>query len=72
MTWYRSFTGFELIVVSLFIILYLAYIFRMFRIGRVLKVSYRTLILKQLSDLHILRFLLLHFLDPLLEIPRAR
>lgn len=46
MTWYRSFTGFELIVVSLFIILYLAYIFRMFRIGRVLKVSYRTLILK--------------------------
>jgi Ca-activated chloride channel family protein len=46
MTWYRSFAGFELIVVGLFIILYLAYIFRMFRIGRVLKVSYRTLIAK--------------------------
>jgi Ca-activated chloride channel family protein len=46
MTWYRSFAGFELIVIGLFIILYLAYIFRMFRIGRILKVSYRTLIVK--------------------------
>lgn len=46
MLWYRSFSGFELLVISIFIILYMAYLFRMFRIGKILKISYRTLITK--------------------------
>lgn len=46
MTWYRSISGFEFIVVGLFIILYLVYIIRMVRIGKILKVSYRALIIK--------------------------
>lgn len=46
MTWYRSFSGFELIVIAVFIILYAAYIFRMFRIGKILKITYRSLIVK--------------------------
>jgi len=46
MTWYRSFSGFELLVLATFIILYVAYLFRMFRIGKILKVSYRGLITK--------------------------
>lgn len=46
MTWYRSFSGFEILVIILFIILYAAYIFRMFRIGKVLKISYRSLTIK--------------------------
>lgn len=46
MTWYRSFSGFELLVLAIFIILYVAYLFRMFRIGKILKVSYRGLITK--------------------------
>ena len=46
MTWYRSFSGFELLVLFLFIILYLAYLFRMYRIGKILKISFRALIIK--------------------------
>jgi len=46
MTWYRSFSGFELLVLFIFIILYLAYLFRMYRIGRILKISFRALIIK--------------------------
>ncbi len=46
MTWYRSFSGFELLVLSLFIILYLAYLYRMYRIGRILKISLRALTIK--------------------------
>lgn len=46
MTWYRSFSGFELLVITIFIILYVAYLFRMFRIGKILKISYRALIIK--------------------------
>lgn len=43
MTWYRSISGFELLVIAIFVLLYIAYIFRMLRIGRILKVSYRAL-----------------------------
>ena len=46
MTWYRSISGFELLVIVIFIALYAAYIFRMFRIGRILMVSYRALVIK--------------------------
>lgn len=46
MTWYSSFSGFELLVITIFIILYVAYLFRMFRIGKILKISYRALIIK--------------------------
>ncbi len=43
MTWYRSFSGFELMVLGIFAILYLAYIFRMVRIGKILKVNLHAL-----------------------------
>jgi Ca-activated chloride channel family protein len=46
MTWYRSFTGFEFLAIAIFILLYMAYIYRMFRIGKILKISYRALIAK--------------------------
>ncbi len=46
MTWYRSVSGFEFLVIAIFIFLYIAYLFRMFRIGKILKVSYRALIVK--------------------------
>ncbi|MCG8310950.1 MAG: VWA domain-containing protein [Cytophagales bacterium] len=46
MTWYRSISGFEFLVITIFIILYGAYIFRMFRIGKILKISYRAIIVK--------------------------
>ena len=46
MTWYRSFSVFELLVITIFFILYTAYLFRMFRIGKILKISYRALITK--------------------------
>lgn len=46
MTWYRSFSGFEFIVVGIFLILYLVYFIRMIRIGKILKVSYKALIIK--------------------------
>ncbi|MCK5102197.1 MAG: VWA domain-containing protein [Cyclobacteriaceae bacterium] len=46
MTWYRSFSGFELLVIAIFILLYVAYLFRMLRIGKILKISYRALITK--------------------------
>ncbi len=46
MTWYRSFSGYEFLVIAIFIILYMAYFFRMFRIGKILKISYRSLVTK--------------------------
>lgn len=46
MIWYRSFSGFELLVIAIFIFLYVAYVFRMFRIGKILKISYRSMIIK--------------------------
>ncbi len=46
MTWYRSFSEFEFIVTGLFIVLYLAYIIRMIRIGKILSVSYNRLVAK--------------------------
>lgn len=57
MTWYRSISGFELLVIAIFIILYAAYVFRMYRIGKILKISYRTIIVK--SILRSLYFILL-------------
>lgn len=57
MTWYRSFSGFEFIVIGLFAILYLAYIYRMVRIGKILKINYRTLVVKTiLRSLYFLLF----------------
>lgn len=46
MTWYRSISGYEFLVIAIFIIFYMAYFFRMFRIGKILKISYRSLIAK--------------------------
>jgi Ca-activated chloride channel family protein len=46
MIWYKSFSGFELLVIVIFAVLYVAYIYRMFRIGKILKVAYRSIILK--------------------------
>lgn len=46
MTWYRSISGFELLVLIIFAVLYAAYIYRMVRIGKILKISYRALIIK--------------------------
>jgi Ca-activated chloride channel family protein len=46
MIWYKSFSGFELLIIIVFAVLYVAYIYRMFRIGKVLKVAYRSLVLK--------------------------
>ena len=46
MTWYRSISGFEFVVIGLFIVLYLIYIVRMVRVGKVLKVSYNSIISK--------------------------
>lgn len=58
MTWYRSFSGFEFFVITFFILLYLAYLYRMVRIGRVLKVSFRTLIIKSiLRSLYFILFI---------------
>ena len=59
MTWYRSFSGFELLVITIFFILYAAYLFRMFRIGKILKISYRALITKAiLRSTYFLLFLI--------------
>lgn len=58
MTWYRSFSGFEFLVIAIFIILYIAYFFRMFRIGKILKISYRALITKTIiRSLYFLLFI---------------
>lgn len=46
MTWYRSISGFEFLVLLIFVLLYVAYIYRMYRIGKILKVSYRSLFIK--------------------------
>ena len=46
MIWYRSFSTFELIALAVFILLYAAYMYRMIRIGKVLKLSYRALVVK--------------------------
>lgn len=46
MTWYRSFSGYELLVIAVFLLLYGAYVFRMYRIGKILKVSSRALSIK--------------------------
>ena len=46
MTWYRTVSGFEWLVIALFVILYAAYVFRMYRIGKILMISYRTLAVK--------------------------
>jgi len=46
MTWYRSISGFEFLVIGLFVIFYLVYIVRMIRVGKVLKVSYNSIISK--------------------------
>ncbi len=64
MTWYRSFSGFETLVIILFIILYAAYIFRMFRIGKVLKISYRSLTIKLIVRSAFFLLLIIALLGP--------
>jgi len=64
MTWYRSISGFEIIVLTLFVILYLAYIIRMFRIGKILKVSYRSLITKAIIRTSYFILLIIALLGP--------
>lgn len=46
MTWYRDISSFEIIAFLVFAALYTAYFIRMVRIGKVLKVSYRSLVFK--------------------------
>lgn len=59
MTWYRSISGYEFLVIGLFLILYLAYFYRMIRIGKILKISYRSLVLKSvLRSFYFLLFIL--------------
>ncbi len=64
MTWYRSFSGFEVIVIGLFVLLYVAYIIRMFRIGKILKVSYRSLITKAIIRTSYFVLLIIALLGP--------
>lgn len=64
MTWYRSFSGFEILVIILFIILYAAYLFRMFRIGKILKISYRSLTIKLIIRSAFFLLLIIALLGP--------
>jgi len=64
MTWYRSFSGFEIIVIGIFVLLYVAYVIRMFRIGRILKVSYRSLITKAIIRTSYFILLIIALLGP--------
>jgi len=59
MTWYKSFSGYEIIVIAIFIVVYVAFLFRMYRIGKILKISYRSLIIKTtLRSLYFLLFII--------------
>ncbi len=64
MTWYRSFSGFEFLVIILFIVLYAAYLFRMFRIGKILKISYRSLTIKLIIRSAFFLLLIIALLGP--------
>ena len=64
MTWYRSFSGFELLVIAIFIILYGAYFFRLFSIGKILKISYRALTIKTIIRSAYFVLLLIALLGP--------
>ena len=64
MSWYRSISGFEFIVIGLFIILYLVYIIRMVRVGKILKVSYRSLIVKAIIRTSYFALLIIALLGP--------
>ncbi|MDZ7607448.1 MAG: VWA domain-containing protein [Cyclobacteriaceae bacterium] len=58
MTWYRDISSFEVIVFLVFAALYAAYLFRMVRIGKILRVSYRALVFKViLRSLYFLLFI---------------
>ncbi len=46
MTWYKTLSGTELLFIALFIVFYLAYIYRVIHIGRVLKTNLRAVITK--------------------------
>ncbi len=64
MTWYRSYSGYELMVLGLFVLLYAAYFYRMFRIGKILKVSYRTLVFKTILRTSYFLLFLISLLGP--------
>lgn len=64
MTWYRSFSGFELLVIAIFIVLYGAYFFRLFSIGKILKISYRALTIKTIIRSAYFVLLLIALLGP--------
>ncbi len=58
MTWYHDISAFEIIAILVFAALYVAYLFRMVRIGKILKVSYRSLVFKViLRSLYFLLFI---------------
>ncbi len=46
MTWYKTLSGTELIFIALFIVFYMAYIYRVIQIGKVLKTNLRAVITK--------------------------
>jgi Ca-activated chloride channel homolog len=58
MTWYHDISSFEIITFLVFAALYAAYLFRMVRIGKILKISYRSLVFKViLRSLYFLLFI---------------
>lgn len=46
MTWYKTLSGTEILFIALFIVLYLAYVYRVYQIGKVLKTNFRAVITK--------------------------
>ena len=64
MTWYRDLSFFEILTVLVFAALYGAYVFRMFRIGKVLKVSYRSLVFKAVLRSFYFLLLIIALLGP--------
>ncbi len=48
MIWYKTLSGIEIFFITLFIVFYLSYIYRVLQIGKVLKTNFRTVITKLL------------------------
>jgi len=64
MTWYRSLSGIEILFIAVFIILYLAYLYRLVIIGRVLKTNLRSVISKLVLRTVYLILLVIALLGP--------
>lgn len=64
MTWYRSISGFEVFFIVGFIIIYLAYLYRLYLIGRILKSNPRAVISKLILRSGYLILLIIALLGP--------